>query len=388
MNVTPGSKNKWLSGAGVFLALAAAPAQAEELELSGFIAGDLRIFPQDALHEGQSGSHLNPSLVIQPEARYEWNDGDDRISFIPFLRLDGQDNKRTHGDVRELNWLHRADEWDLKIGADKVFWGVAESNHLVDIINQTDAVEDTDGEDKLGQPMVNLGFQKDWGALNLIAMPYFRERTFPGRGGRLRGGMIVDTDQTTYDSGAEEWAPDFAIRYATYIGDWDIGLAHFHGTSREATLSAGADEGGSAVWVPHYDRIDQTSLDIQATIDEWLWKLEAMSRSGQGDRFGAFVAGVEYTYFGISESGADLGLLAEYQYDGRDSDAPSVSSDNDIFLGARYTLNDAEDTDILGGVVYDHENHTSFFQVEADTRLNDNWTIGRRTAPSGACGGG
>ena len=33
--------------------------------------------------------------------------------------------------------------------------------------NQTDGVEDIDSEDKLGQPMVNLTLERDWGALDL-----------------------------------------------------------------------------------------------------------------------------------------------------------------------------------------------------------------------------
>ncbi|MDD7885073.1 hypothetical protein [Flavivirga sp. 57AJ16] len=41
---------------------------------------------------------------------------------------------------------------------------MTESNHLVDIINQTDAVETFDGEEKLGQPMVQLS----WGTDNII----------------------------------------------------------------------------------------------------------------------------------------------------------------------------------------------------------------------------
>ena len=43
-------------------------------------------------------------------------------------------------------------------GVRRVFWGVAESNHLVDVINQTDAIENPDQEDKLGQPMLNLAY--------------------------------------------------------------------------------------------------------------------------------------------------------------------------------------------------------------------------------------
>jgi hypothetical protein len=44
--------------------------------------------------------------------------------------------------VRELNWIHQAETWSLLAGVGKVFGSVTESRHLVDIINQTDLVED------------------------------------------------------------------------------------------------------------------------------------------------------------------------------------------------------------------------------------------------------
>ena len=75
-----------------------------------------------------------------------------------------------------------------------------ESRHRVDYINQTDGVEDVDGEDKLGQPMLNLGLQRDWGDLNFFYLPYFRERTFPGTKGRLRAPLVVDTDRARYEA--------------------------------------------------------------------------------------------------------------------------------------------------------------------------------------------
>jgi hypothetical protein len=63
----------------------------------------------------------------------------------------------------------------ILLGANKVFWGVTESRHLVDIINQTDLVEDIDEEQNLGQPMVNLLLQRDWGQLDFYLKPWFRE---------------------------------------------------------------------------------------------------------------------------------------------------------------------------------------------------------------------
>ena len=350
-------------------------ASAQEVEISGFAAGEARLFPEAARHAGQKDQHLNPSLILQPELALIWEgDAFQRVVFIPFLRLDAQDGTRSHGDIRELNYLYAGDGWDIRIGIDKVFWGVAESRHLVDIVNQTDLVEDPDGEDKLGQPMVNLGLQTALGDFNAFFMPFFRKRTFPGRAGRLRAALPVSTGTTRYESDAEQWHPDFALRFSGVFGEWDVGLSQFYGTGREPTLSP-ALEGGRAVLVPRYQIIAQTGLDVQATIDNWLLKLEAIRRSGQGDPFFAVTTGFEYSFYGIIADTGDLGLVGEYHYDGRDGKAPASLYDKDIFIGLRFTLNDEADSSLLIGSLSDLGNGASLLSLEAERRLGDVWKI-------------
>ena len=75
--------------------------------------------------------------------------------------------------MRELYWRGVFGDLEVKAGAVKVFWGVTESQHLVDVINQADLVENIDSEDKLGQPMINLSWGKDWGTLELFVLPYY-----------------------------------------------------------------------------------------------------------------------------------------------------------------------------------------------------------------------
>ena len=168
---------------------------------------------------------------------------------------------------------------------------------------------------------------------------------------------------------------DFALRWSHVIGDWDIGLAHFHGTGREPRLLPGLDSGGNPALIPQYDQIDQTSIDAQFTGDATLWKLEAITRSGQGDRFIAAVGGFEHTLFGVFDSNADIGLLAEYLYDGRDDDAPFTPADNDLFVGSRLTLNDEQDTTLLAGAIVDLDTQAMFVSVEAERRLGDDWKL-------------
>lgn len=158
-----------------------------------------------------------------------------QFKLTPFYRLDGMDDERTHFDLREAYWRYRIDAWEFIVGVNKVFCGVTESQHLVDIINQTDIIEDIDQEDKLGQPMIMLGSQRDWGEMQLYLMPYFRERKFPGKYGRLRAPLLVDKE-SRFESGANEYHPDVALRYSHYLGDWDVGAYYFYGTSREPIL--------------------------------------------------------------------------------------------------------------------------------------------------------
>lgn len=348
---------------------------AGESEFSGFVAAEVRGFEGAPAFAGQDGSRAAPSLLAQPEFRYEWNEGADRLTWVAFLRVDETDRERSHADVRELNWLHVGEDWDLRIGLGKVFWGVTESRHLVDIVNQTDLVESLDEEDKLGQPMINLNLERDWGAFGLFVLPYFRERTFPGRRGRLRNAVPVSLDDPLYESGAGRHHLDVAARWSRTFGDWDVGVAHFHGTGRQPRFLLGFDSGGRAVLVPFYEVIDQTGLDVQLTRESWLWKLETITRGGQGERFAALNAGFEYTFYGVFESAADIGFIAEYLYDGRGDRVPATTLDDDLFAGLRLVLNDAQSTQFLASAIVDRDTGAKGFSLEAERRIGEDWKV-------------
>jgi hypothetical protein len=341
-------------------------------ELSGYLSTEARLFAHPPLFTGQSEHSV--SLALQPEyyiERVEKLNGAS-LTFVPFLRLDSADPERTHFDIRELFTLWLFDAWELAAGARKIFWGVTESAHLVDIINQTDLIENGDGEEKLGQPMISASIAGDAGGgytLDLFFMPWFRERTFPGRSGRLRSSKLIDTDRAEYESGAEEFSPDLALRYARTIEEWEIGLTLFNGTGREPTLVSKTDSNGDAVFIPRYVQILQTGIDLQWTGEEWLWKLELIGRKGQGDEFAAWAGGFEYTLYNIRSSGIDIGLLAEWLHDTRGGVVPL---DDDIFAGVRLTLNDAASTDLLAGIIQDLDSNARILFMESGRRFGNN----------------
>ena len=368
---------------GLFLLLAS-PAGAETVfqEVTGRLTVEGRYFSQSSIQSGQREQSL--SVVAEPEAYLE-NEAGEGLVLKPFIRYDSADARRTHWDIREAYGLFFGEfedsEWELRAGIDKVFWGVAESRHLVDVINQTDLVENPDQEEKLGQPMVHLTWLNDYGTFEAFALPYFRERTFQSRAGRLRPELHVDGDQTAYESAAEQHHLDVAARYSKSIGALDFGLAWFEGTNRNPAFSLGFDGQGSPVLVSFYEQMRQLSLDAQVTTGAWLLKFESFWRDGERDAAGlesdylALVGGFEYTLYGVFGGDADLGMLMEFLYDGRDERA-TVVTEEDVFTALRLAFNDEASTDILFGVIQDLDKSTRTFFLEANRRLSDNITLG------------
>jgi len=341
-------------------------------DLAGNVELQSRFFARDGLWPGQASQAAQLSLAATADLRWRSAGGDQRASFIPFLRWDEVDSDRSLVDLQEAYWAWEGTSAELLLGMNTVFWGVTESVHLVDIINQTDAAGDIDGEDKLGQPMVNLVLQRDWGQLSAYLLPYFRERNFPGINGRLRPPLPADTERPVYTSSGGQNHMDLALRYSHYIGDVDIGLSVFSGTSREPRLVPSlASDGSGVVLVPHYDQIDQFAADVQYTRDAWLWKLETIVRDGYSHTFAAAVGGFEYTFYQVRQSAADIGLLLEYQYDGRNEVEPITVNDNDVFVGTRLALNDMQDTSLLAGVAYDVKTGETFLNIEAERRFGE-----------------
>ncbi len=381
-------------------------------ELSGRVSLEGRAFPKTGIDASQRS--YTTGFVVEPKLYLEEAEGSS-FTLVPFFRYDSVDSVRTHWDLREAYALLYGElgegEWEVRLGVDRVFWGVAESQHLVDIINQIDFLEHPNGEVKLGQPMVHVTWTGDWGTLEFFGLPYHRPRIYPGRGGRLRFAGLVDRDRVEYESGSEEWHPDFAARYSHSFGPLDIGLSVFDGTSREATLICVPPTCGAAavpwVFIPYYAQIRQFGLDAQLTLDAWLFKFEAMHRSGERNPLGretayrtallqgggfddlvgtlreeeyvAAVVGGEYTFYSVFGSTADVGLLAEWNYDERGRRAlprrQPMTLDNDFFLGAHVAFNDVESTEITAAFLTDASRDTRSLGVEFDRRLFDQWSL-------------
>ena len=161
----------------LIIAIVCVSSSAYAWEFTGNVDLEQRYFFEEG--DPSDREQYRVSLAAEPELTYEKGNYFFRGKF--FGRYDARDEERSHADIRELEGIYSAESYELRVGIRKVFWGVAESFHLIDIINQTDFIENLNFEQKLGQPMVNFAWITDWGTVDFFVMSYHRERTFARR---------------------------------------------------------------------------------------------------------------------------------------------------------------------------------------------------------------
>ncbi|MBL4902402.1 hypothetical protein JYT85_00210 [Desulfocapsa sp. AH-315-G09] len=365
-------KTFFTTAASILALLLLLSSNAQSLEVDGEISVQGFLFFENGAWPHQKNQSVSGAITVKifHEIRDTFH-----LALEPFYRIDSEDQERSHGDLRLAEVLYFTDNWEISVGLGRVFWGATEFVHLVDIINQTDQVEDLDGEEKLGQPMLHLTVPHDWGVVEAFVLPWFRERTFPGVNGRYRTVLPVDTDRAVYESGAGQHHTDIAIRYSTTLGATDLGLYYFNGTARDPILLFSHKQTSSPMLFPYYEQIGQTGLDLQMAAGEWLFKVEAYYRIGQSRSYAATTFGFEYTLVGIADTMMDLGLIGEYVYDDRDDGWLPTIYENDVMTGLRLAVNDMDDSNILLGVIRDIHSDSTIFAVEASRRLGDSIRI-------------
>ena len=374
--------------------VATVAAQAEDDEeatpltvgFSGRLSAESRGFPAAPAFPAQrslaAGAVAEATLYVE-------NVNGQRFTAAPFFRYDHTDSRRTHFDLREAYLLLFGDVggggWEARLGVGQVSWGVAESQPLVDIVNQVDFVEHPGGEAKLGQPMAHVTWFGEWGTLEVLGMSYHRARTFPGRRGRLRLPVLVEHENVQYDGAGGRWRPEVASRYSHSLGLVDLGATFFDGTSREPFFFPAGGADGEPVLIQHYAPIRQFGADLQVTAGAGLLKAEAIQRSGARNLLGleqayfASVFGGEYSLYAVGGSAIDVTLLGEWSYDSRGPAAtPSRTPntlENDVFIATRFAFNDVQSTEFTASVLLDASRANRLLALEFGRRLSNDWSV-------------
>jgi hypothetical protein len=336
--------------------------------LRGYIAMETRVFAQSPLTRGQVRN--GAGLVAQPEFSYQTADRRHQFKAALFARSSAEPG---YGrvDIRELNWQYRGEGWSLLAGMNRVFWGVTESRHVIDVINQSDMRESFVGDVKLGQLMVAATLQRSWGQFEVYLLPQFRMRDFPLSADRPRLELPIAAGETVRNAPV-----DWAARYSASHGGVDFHTYYFRGVSREPDLVPVFNAYGQPEALkPVYRPMGQIGADIQVAHGAWLFKGELMHRMKQNLNYQAGVGGFEYGIGRVFGSVSDLALLSEFQFDNRPASEWPAPATRGIYTGFRLGVNDKASTEIKAGTVYDVKAHSWLVRAEFSRRLSNQWGV-------------
>ncbi|HEU5134128.1 MAG TPA: hypothetical protein VFU13_03190 [Steroidobacteraceae bacterium] len=312
---------------------------------------------------------------VQGELSCSRSHGSQSVSAKVFVRWAQHGSERTHGDIRELQWLWTHEPFQVRAGIDRVFWGVTEFAHIVDVINQADIVEDPFGETKIGQPMLTVTTSGAWGSLSIYGLPRFRVRGFPGLGEPMRPAPPTGIGAALFESRAGRSHFDRALRYSRSQGPLDIGLSYFEGTSRDPRFLIGVPASGIPESHPYYELMSQAGVDLQLTLDEWAFKFEGARRHAAKRTRDAYTVGIEYAMVGVLGTSADLSTVLEYVRDHRDPLPLPGFLDDDLEFGFRISGNDARSSELKLGVTSDRRRDSRAWSVEFGTRIAAHWRL-------------
>jgi len=87
----------------VLFATIISSAMANDLSFTPNVTTEFRYFSESPAYDGQF-EYFQPSIYFSGEGRWISKDRKKRVRFEPFLRVDVQDDERTHFDIRELSY--------------------------------------------------------------------------------------------------------------------------------------------------------------------------------------------------------------------------------------------------------------------------------------------
>ena len=365
-------------------------------EYKGYVGADAQAYlsKPDGKHPG--------NFTLQQQLELNYSEGDFEAAVNVYAQEDSYDlsdekNERTFIRLDELYGKYYFEN-DMIFGGRNIrFWGALEVNNIVDTFNTKDFR--TDGLDPQKQGAWNASYTHyfESSEISLIAKFYEEKQQmaaqpyvyyfFPERLGPFEVSYNPDRESseslyrpTLYLSYSGSTESDYPIDYALIVQHGFDSQRAFNAVDNFTTLTK--------TFVEEVYLVNKFMTYNTMVVGSTLLKVEALATdviddnvSSAGKRvadYYQFGLGVEHTLSAFIGD-ADLGLLAEYYYYNTFDHSGTIATDlnlfqifqNDLFVGFRYTFNDAADSSIIAGAIIDMDYQEQSYSFKYETRLFD-----------------
>jgi len=305
-------------------------------------------------------------------------------------------NERTFGRVDELYGQYDFDDDSLQFGKSIKFWGALELRNIVDGFNPHDFRTDMLDVDKLGVWNLSYSHFTENGELSLIvklheqdqemaAAPYvyYFFPSFVSYNSKLNT-QDASTRPSIYLKYSASTDTEYPLDYS-FIYENGYDSQRYYTADKPQNLSVKSPTYGYPTEFSANAYIVNKIMTYETlVVGATLIKLEALYAKVDEDKnvgdYSHIGLGVEHTIENIYSSTA-LGILAEYyRYDTYESDKYSdlelfETMQNDIFVGLRYSLNNAEDSSFVGGFIADFEYNEQVYYLDFESRVADSYKL-------------
>ena len=346
---------------------------AKDLEYKGNIGIESAYLKHDIANKRDHQNTLHAELELKKKVQ----NGQFVLNVESIVDVD--DKKRRYIDVNDLYYKHNFENSDLLIGRNTRFWGAMEFYNHTDAFNTKDLRDDPfDYDSKIGSNNIAYTQYFENSELALIAKVGQERQRVQGIQSvynflppNYNDSLITQKDKNRpsiylkYSGSGEETQVDYAFIYENGYDEQRYLAPEGTGLQQHAYI---VDKFMTYATLVSGDTIYKTELAYTKSQDEIVSDYAQLS------------VGLEHTLYGILDR-TDLGLLLEYyRYEAQDDSKLGAKDfgnlfQDDVTLGFRWTLNDGADSDILGGLAIDNDNHEKIFFIEYETRLMDKYKL-------------
>ena len=371
-----------------------------EFEYKGYMGVDTQAY----LTKPDKKHPANLTLQQQLELKYTYEDFEALVNAYAqedSYDLSSEKNERTFIRLDELYAKYYFENDMIFAGRNIRFWGALEVNNIVDTFNTKDFR--TDGLDPQKQGAWNASYTHYFenSELSVIVKIYEEKQQmaaypyvyyfFPEKVPTPLG--LADVSYNPDRESTESlYRPTLYLNYSgSTESDYpiDYALLFQHGFDSQRAFNTAFDPFTmTSQLVEKVYLVNKFMTYNTMVVGSTLLKVEALATDVIDDNVSSinkrvadyyqFGLGVEHTLTSLIGD-ADLGLLAEYYYYSTFDHSDKIATDldlfqvfqNDLFLGFRYTFNDASDSSIIAGAIVDWQYHEQSYSFKYETRFFD-----------------